>query len=89
LYSSLFSKAEKHIAVLEALAQNAMGMERQELLKAAKLPDGGNTTTILRELEESSFIRKYNTFGKTKNKANIKIYQLILFKSTSLLIINR
>ena len=78
LYSSLFSKAEKHIAVIEALAQHAMGMERQTLLKAAKLPDGGNTTTILRELEESSFIRKYNTFGKSKNKS---LYQLTDFYS--------
>jgi uncharacterized protein len=78
LYASLFKKAEKHIAVVEALAQNAMGMERQILLKAAKLPDGGNTSTVLRELEESSFIRKYNTFGKNKNKA---LYQLTDFYS--------
>lgn len=78
LYASLFKKAEKHIAVIEALAQHSMGMERQTLLKAAKLPDGGNTTTVLRELEESSFIRKYNTFGKSKNKA---LYQLTDFYS--------
>ncbi|MDZ7878636.1 MAG: ATP-binding protein [Saprospiraceae bacterium] len=78
LYASLFKKADRHIAVVEALAQNAMGMERQTLLKIAKLPDGGNTTTILRELEESSFIRKYNTFGNTKNKA---LYQLTDFYS--------
>jgi uncharacterized protein len=78
LYASLFKKAEKHIAVIEALAQNAMGMERQTLLKAAKLSDGGNTTAILRELEESSFIGKYNTFGKNKNSA---LYQLTDFYS--------
>jgi uncharacterized protein len=78
LYASLFKKAEKHIAVIEALAQNAKGMQRQALLKAAKLPDGGNTTLILRELEESSFIIKYNTFGKNTNKA---LYQLTDFYS--------
>lgn len=78
LYASLFKKADKHIAVIEALAQHSMGMERQALLKAAKLPDGGNTTTVLRELEESSFIRKYHTYGKNKNKA---LYQLTDFYS--------
>jgi uncharacterized protein len=78
LYASLFKKADKHIAIIEALAQQSMGMDRQTLLKVAKLPDGGNTSTILRELEESSFIRKYNTFGKNKNNA---LYQLTDFYS--------
>jgi uncharacterized protein len=78
LYESLFKKADKHIAVIEALAQKAMGLERDVLLKTAKLPNGGNTTIVLRELEESNFIRKYNTFGKAKNNA---IYQLTDFYS--------
>ncbi|TAF95040.1 MAG: ATP-binding protein [Cytophagia bacterium] len=78
LYASLFKKADKHIAVIEALAKKGMGLERDALLKAAKLPNGGNTTTVLRELEESNFIRKYNTFGKSKNNA---IYQLADFYS--------
>ena len=78
LYASLFKKADKHIAIIEALAQKAMGLERDVLLKTAKLTNGGSTTTILRELEESNFIRKYNTFGKSKNNA---IYQLTDFYS--------
>jgi uncharacterized protein len=78
LYASLFKKADKHIAIIEALAQKAKGLERDELLKTAKLSNGGTTTAILRELEESSFIRKYNTFGKAKNNA---IYQLTDFYS--------
>ncbi len=78
LYASLFKKADKHIAIIEALAKKAMGLDRDALLKAAKLPNGGSTTTILRELEESDFIRKYNTFGKAKNNA---IYQLTDFYS--------
>ena len=47
LYASLFKKADKHIAIIEALAQKAKGLERDELLKTAKLSNGGNTTTIL------------------------------------------
>ena len=78
LYASLFKKSEKHIAIVEALARKAKGMERSELLDAARLPNGGNSTIILNELEESNFIRKYKTFGKRKNKA---LYQLSDFYS--------
>jgi hypothetical protein len=78
LYASLFKKSERHIAVVEALARVSKGMERDELLKAAKLPNGGSSSTILKELEESNFIRKYNTFGKNKNNS---IYQLADFYS--------
>ena len=78
LYASLFKKADKHIAVVEALAQKSKGLQRGELLKAARLPDGGSATAILRELEESNFIRKYQAYGKKKQKA---IYQLADFYS--------
>lgn len=78
LYASLFKKADKHIAVIEALAQKAKGLRRDELLKAAGLPDGGNSTLVLREMEESNFIRKYNAFGKKKHSS---FYQLADFYS--------
>ena len=78
LYASLFKKADKHIAIIQALAQKSMGLEREALLKTAKLANGGSTTMILKELEESHFIRKYNTFGKSKNNA---LYQLTDFYS--------
>jgi uncharacterized protein len=78
LYASLFKKADKHIAIIEALAKKAVGLERSALLQAAQLPNGGSTTAILKELEESHFIRKYQTFGKSKNNA---IYQLTDFYS--------
>lgn len=78
LYASLFSRPERHVAVVEALAKKSQGMERDALLNAAKLPNGGNATMVLNELEESHFIRKYMAFGKNKNKA---IYQLADFYS--------
>ena len=78
LYASLFKNADKHIQVIETLAQKMCGMEREELLKLAKLPNNGNTSKILTELEESSFITKYNAFGKnTRNP----VYQLTDFYS--------
>jgi hypothetical protein len=78
LYASLFKKADKHIRVIEALAQKTRGLEREELLKLTNLPNNGNTSKILTELEESSFITKYNAFGKNTRHA---IYQLIDFYS--------
>ena len=78
LYASLFKNAGRHIAVIEALAKKAKGMERTELLKIAKIPDGGNATKLLQELEESSFIQKYPAFGKTNRYV---LYQLTDFYS--------
>lgn len=78
LYASLFRNADKHIAVIEALAKKTQGMEREELIKAANLVNNGNTTKILKELEESDFIRRYNTFGKNSRNA---LYQLTDFYS--------
>ncbi len=73
LFASLFKKSERHMAVVEALTQRAKGMEREELLKKSKLPNGGSATKILRELEESNFIRRYHAFDKQSKNA---VYQL-------------
>jgi uncharacterized protein len=73
LFASLFKKPERHIAVVETLAQRSKGMTRNDLLKKAKLANGGNSSKVLLELEESNFIRKYNAFGQ-RNKNTI--YQL-------------
>jgi hypothetical protein len=78
LYPSLFKKPGKHIAIIEALAQKSKGLTRLELLESTRLPDGGSTTRLLKELEESSFIRRYSPFGGKENNA---IYQLCDFYS--------
>jgi uncharacterized protein len=68
LFKSLFKDAEKHEAVIEALASKAKGLLRDEIIKVAKIPNGGNTSKVLEELEFSGFIRKYLPFnGKQKN----------------------
>lgn len=74
LFSSLFKKAENHIAVITALNKKGMGMTRQEIIDSAKQTNNGNLTNLLRELEECEFIRSYTPFGKTKKD---KLYQLI------------
>jgi uncharacterized protein len=78
LYTSLFKSAQDHEAVIEALSTKASGLSRDELIKTAKIKNGGGTTNLLKELEECGFIRKYPAFGK-KEKNNL--YQLIDFYS--------
>jgi AAA+ ATPase superfamily predicted ATPase len=78
LYTSLFNKAEKHLAIIEALAKKTKGLTRTEIIEVTKLPNAGSTTRILKELEESGFIRKYISFGK-KEKGSL--FQLSDFYS--------
>jgi hypothetical protein len=78
LYTSLFNKAEKHLAVIEALSKKAKGLTRTEIIATAKLSNAGSTSRILRELEESGFIRKYLSYGKKEKSA---LYQLSDFYS--------
>lgn len=78
LYRSLFDNAEKHIAVIETLSKKAKGLTRGELIRGAKLPTGGSVTRILKELEESDFIRKYVSYGKKERNS---LYQLTDFYS--------
>lgn len=78
LFKSLFAKAERHEAIIEALAKKGMGLSRDEISKASKLANGGGFTRLLNELEESGFIRRYTPFGK---KLRNSLYQLSDFFS--------
>lgn len=73
LYPALFSNAEKHIAIIRALATSRQGLTRQKTLQLSGLPEGGNTTKVLQELEQSGFISSYFPFGKKKKG---KLYRL-------------
>ena len=73
VFKSLFSKAEKHELIVDALAKKSKGFTRNEIITATKISDGGGLSTILNELEESGFIRKYIPFNK-KNRDSL--YQL-------------
>ena len=73
LYNSLFKKAESHFVVINALSSTRKGMTRLELIGKTKLPNNGNLTTLLKELETCEFIRSYHPFGKEKKD---KMFQL-------------
>ncbi len=69
LFHSLFKHPESHIELIRALAHKRQGMERTELVKEAKLPKGGHSSKVLRELEESDFITIVNEVGKKSRSA--------------------
>jgi len=78
LFKSLFAKAERHEAVVAALAKKSKGLTRDEISRESKLANGGGLTRLLNELEESGFIRRYTPFGKI---AKNSLYQLSDFFS--------
>jgi AAA+ ATPase superfamily predicted ATPase len=78
LYRSIFNKSVQHLTIIEALSKKARGLTREELIAVAKTSTGGSTTRILSELEESNFIRKYNSYGK---KGKGSLFQLTDFYS--------
>lgn len=78
LFRSLFNNYQKHEAIINALAQKAKGLTREEVIDTTGLPNAGSTTRVLLELEESGFIWKYAPFGK---KLRNSLYQLSDFYS--------
>ena len=64
LYRSLFQQADRHIAVIEALAEKNKGLRREDIVAILNLKDGGSLTAILQELETSGFISRSYPFGK-------------------------
>jgi AAA+ ATPase superfamily predicted ATPase len=76
LYASLFKYSENHIKVVEALSKKAKGLTREDIIRLTKIADGGGLTKTLEELEQCSFIRKYNAFEKKRKQL---LYQLTDF----------
>jgi uncharacterized protein len=73
LFSSLFDDSYNHIAVIRALAKTRQGIDRNTLIKTAKVSNGGTLTNVLEELNQSGFIDNYAPFGK---KAKDRLYRL-------------
>lgn len=74
LYPALFEDAERHIAIVRALAGKTSGVTRTELIAQTGLSNGGGLTKALEELAYSGFIGEYKPFGKMKRET---IYRLI------------
>lgn len=73
LYQSLFKDASQHEGIVRALADRPEGLSRPEILKACGLTDGGGTTRLLDELEQSGFISHYLPFEKNTRDTIYKL----------------
>jgi hypothetical protein len=83
LYPSLFSDASQHESIVRALATTSKGLSRPEILAACGLTDGGGTSRLFEELEQSGFITHYVPFKKTSRDTLYKLtdeYSLFYLK---------
>lgn len=74
LFSSLFKRPTRHIAVVEALGRRKSGMTRTEIAALVPGGSGGETTKCIEELCECGFLRRYAVPFHARRDA---IYQLI------------
>ncbi len=74
LYRALFDQYEKYELVVKTLSMKQKGLTRQEIIEATKISNGGSLTRILTELEECSFVKSFQPFGKERKEV---IYRLI------------
>jgi uncharacterized protein len=73
LYEALYSKPERYISIVRALANKPKGLTRNDLIRVCELSSGGTTTRVLDGLEESGFIMRYLPVGKN---AKLALYKL-------------
>ena len=73
VYRSLFRSADRHITIIGALSKTKAGLTRDEIIKIAKIPGGGNLTKTLGELVQCGFVDKYTDFTKQRNSAHYRL----------------
>lgn len=73
LFRSLFKNSTNHIKIVKILAQVKSGLERDEIVKRAKLSDGGVPNKVIKELIESGFVSETSSFGKVKKGINYRL----------------
>lgn len=73
LFASVFSNPGEMKRIVACLSSRHAGYTRQEILKKARIDDSGAATKLLRALEASNFILKYQPFGKGKREECYKL----------------
>ncbi len=67
LYASIFTKPDSHLKIVKSLAQHPYGMERDVLLKQAKITNSGTATKVLEELVVTGYLHYMVPYGKNVN----------------------
>lgn len=73
LYKSLFADSDSHQKIIRALAGKSKGLNRNGIIAECGFTTGGNTSKLLKELEESGFISPYTSFEKASNDVLYKL----------------
>ena len=73
VYRSLFRSPERHLSIVNELAKTKSGLTRDEIIRATKIPGGGNLSNTLKELEQCGFIEKYSDFTKQKKDSYYRL----------------
>ncbi len=73
LYGSLFENSERHIAVVQSLAEVSTGLSKNELLKRSGLSSGGTAGRVIQELVDAGFIMYIPPFGRKKVDGKYRI----------------
>lgn len=73
VFKSLFKNGGEHEKLIEVIAKKLKGVSREEIYKDALRKNGGGVTRMLKELEESGFIRKYVPIGKKIKRLHLPI----------------
>ncbi len=67
LYESLFRNPETYLNVGKALGDNPGGLRRDSIVKTLKIPENGNFSRVLEDLEHSGLIVRSNNYGQKYN----------------------
>ena len=73
LFRSLFNDSSIYRSTVELLSKKAKGLTRLEIINALKIKESGKISTVLEDLCNCDFVRKYSAFGKKERDV---IYQL-------------
>ena len=80
LFSSLFSESPTYAALVKFISKYRYGIGQAQLIKAAKVSDGGSTIKKLKALEEAGFIQEFIPHGhQDKGKYYKVIDEFCLF----------
>lgn len=79
LYRTLFKRPETSVRIAETLSRKRSGMTRNELVCAADIPDNGETTNILNNMEYSGFLRINNQYGSQVKKYQLSDYYSLFY----------
>jgi len=73
LYGSLFENPDRHVEIIETLAQRLSGVTRSGLVDSLRYSSGGRLTKTIEELMVSGFVERVEPWGKESRDASYRL----------------